>query len=59
MPWIDGEDLDKHRSTEAQRRREGETTPGSVYYPGSPPDEDDCWQWCNECRMWHRHAPCF
>lgn len=37
----------------------GRKLPGSVYYPGRPPDDDDFWQWCAVCAMWHRHAPCF
>lgn len=46
------------RPSAAERRRRGQNTPGSIYYPHRPPDDDDFWQWCNCCSAWHNHGPC-
>jgi hypothetical protein len=43
----------------AARKRKLRDVPGSQYYRNSPPDEDDPWEWCSLCEMWHCHGPCF
>lgn len=57
--WVPAEDLPVYQTRREMARVRGVTTPGSVYYPHSPPDDDDFWQWCVVCAMWHTHGPCF
>ncbi len=59
VAWVGAGDLGDYRQRQPAAKARGRTTPGSIYYPSAPPDQDDPWEWCRICACGHPHGPCF